>query len=226
MDWFAGAWAVFEKDLRLEFRNRYAINALALFVASTLLLTAFSVAGVGVDAPVASALMWIVIVFASAVGLARAFVAEEEQGTVLLLRLHAQGSIVYAGKLLFNILLIGAMNLLAVTGFIFVLGISVDEPALLVCTLALGSIGLAGVTTLLSAIIARTSARGPLMAVLAFPLMVPLLLSAIQATQMALTSPPAIGAWSAAVDDVVALFAYSGAVITASVLLFDYVWND
>lgn len=226
MDWLSGAWAVFGKDLRLELRNRYAVNALALFVASTLLLAAFSIAGAGVDAPIAAAIMWIVIVFASAVGLARAFVAEEEQGTVLLLRLHARGSMVYAGKLLFNILIIGTMNLLAVTGFILVLGLSVDEPLLLLVTLVLGSIGLAGVTTLLSAIIARTSGRGPLMAVLAFPLMVPLLLSAVRATQTALAAPPAVGAWSVALDDIVSLFAYSGAVITASVLLFDYVWND
>src|SRR5690554_6310309 len=138
MDWLSGAWAVFGKDLRLELRNRYAVNALALFVASTLLLAAFSIAGSGVDAAIAAAIMWIVIVFASAVGLARAFVAEEEQGTVLLLRLHVRGSMVYAGKLLFNVLIIGTMNLLAVMGFILVLGLTVDEPLLLLVTLILG----------------------------------------------------------------------------------------
>jgi heme exporter protein B len=225
MDWLAGAWAVFLKDVRLELRARYALNALGMFVASSLLLAGFAVGRQGIEPDVAAGLLWIVIVFAAAVGLGRAFVAEEERGTTLLLRLHVRGSMVYAGKLLFNILLMGAMNLVATIGFVLMLGLRVEVPGLLAATLALGAVGLAGATTLLSALIARTARRGPLLAVLAFPLLIPLLLSVIRATQRALVVPPG-GAWAASVDDLVALFAYGGAVITASVLLFDYVWND
>lgn len=226
MDWLAGAWAVFLKDVRLELRARYALNALGMFVASSLLLAAFSLGPAGVDGRVAAAMLWIVIVFAAAVGLGRAFVAEEERGTVLLLRLHTRGSMVYAGKLLFNVLLVGAMNVLAAFGFVILLGLTVAAPGLLALTLVLGSLGLAGATTLISAIIARTAGRGPMMAVLSFPLLVPLLLSVVRATQRALLAPPPAGAWAASVDDLVALGAYAGAVITASVLLFDYVWSD
>ncbi|MDX1530337.1 MAG: heme exporter protein CcmB [Rhodothermales bacterium] len=224
MDWLHGAWAVFLKDLRLELRTRYAVNALLLFVASSLLLVVFAVGGTGVSPEVAAALLWTVIVFAAAVGLGRAFVAEEERGTVLLLRMHLRGSMVYGGKLLFNVLLVGVMNALAAVGFVVVLGLSVAAPGLLALTLVLGALGLAGATTLLSALIARTSSRGPLLAVLAFPLLVPLLLSAVRVTRRALLPP--LAPWAASVDDLVALGAYAGAVITASVLLFDYVWND
>jgi heme exporter protein B len=225
MDWLAGAWAVFEKDLRLELRARYALNTLGMFVASSLLLVGVAVGPEGVAAREAAALLWIVIVFAAAVGLGRAFVAEEERGTTLLLRLHLRGSMVYAGKLLFNVVLVGAMNALAALSFVLVLGLPVEAPGLLATALALGAVGLAGVTTLLSALIARAAGRGPLLAVLAFPLLVPLLLSGIRTTQRALAPPPG-GAWPASVDDLVALFAFAGAVITASVLLFDYVWEE
>ena len=226
MDWLTGTWAVFQKDLRLELRTRYAVNALALFVASSLLLVVFAVGEGNVSERLASALVWIVIVFAAAVGLGRAFVAEEERGTVLLLQLHLRPSTVYAGKLLFNVLLVGFVNALAAVGFVVVLGLDVEAPGLLAATLALGALGLAGATTLLSAIIARTQGAGPLLAVLAFPLLVPLLLSVVRVTQRTLLLGASAGPWAASLDDLVALGAYAGAVITASVLLFDYVWND
>src|SRR5690606_30455057 len=150
----------------------------------------------------------------------------EERGTVLLLQLHLRGSMGYAGKLVFNVLLVGAMNALAALGFLVVLGLEVEAPGLLAAALGLGALGLAGATTLLSAIIARTANGGPLLAVLAFPMLVPLLLSVVRVTQRALLLGASAGPWAASVDDLVALGAYAGVVITASVLLFDYAWND
>ncbi|MEM1044069.1 MAG: heme exporter protein CcmB [Bacteroidota bacterium] len=226
MTWLAGTWAVFVKDLRLELRTRYAVSALLLFVVSALLLVAFAIGTGEVGERVASALLWVVIVFAGAVGLGRAFVAEEERGTVLLLRLHTRPSMVYAGKLLFNVLLVGAMNALAAAGFVLVLGLEVEAVGLLVATLALGALGLAGATTLLSAIIARAASSGPLLPVLAFPLLIPLLLTVVRVTQRALLLGASAGPWAASAGDLVTLGAYAGVVITASVLLFDYVWND
>ncbi len=226
MDWLHGAWAVFQKDLRLELRTRYAINALLLFVVSSLLLVAFAIGTGQVGERVASALLWVVIVFAGAVGLGRAFVAEEERGTVLLLQLHLRPSMVYAGKLLFNVLLVGAMNAIAAVGFVLVLGLEVEAVGLLAATLALGALGLAGAMTLLSAIIARAASGGPLLPVLAFPLLIPLLLTVVRVTQRALLLGASAGPWDASAGDLVTLGAYAGVVITASVLLFDYVWND
>ena len=63
MDWLAGAWAVFQKDLRLELRTRYAVNALLLFVASSLLLVVFAVGQGNVTERVASALLFLAVLF-------------------------------------------------------------------------------------------------------------------------------------------------------------------
>jgi len=94
--------------------------------------------------------------------------------------------------------------------------------ALLEC-LFLGALGLAGATSLLAAIIARTANKGPLLPVLLFPLLVPVLLSVVSATRHAL--PNGLG-WNAAADELLTLIGFAGVVITASVLLFDYVWNE
>ena len=221
--WFHGAWAVFSKDAKLELRSRYAINMLLMFVLAALLLVLFAIGREEVSERVQAALLWIVILFSAAVGLGRAFIAEEEGGTVLLLQLNTRGSMVYAGKLLFNFLLVLGVNLVAVGAFLLLLNVEVSFPGMLLVTLVLGALGLSGATTLLAAIIARTAQRGPLLPVLLFPLLVPLLLSVVSATRNAL---PSGGGWLASSDDLLTLIGFAGVVITASVLLFDYVWND
>ncbi|GIV58876.1 MAG: cytochrome C biogenesis protein CcmB [Rhodothermaceae bacterium] len=223
MNWLYGTWAVFEKDVRLELRSRYAVSMLLLFVLSSLLLMAFGIGQTAVSTRVQSALLWVVILFSAAVGLGRAFISEEERGTVLLLRLHTRGSMVYAGKLLFNFLLMLVVNLVALGAFLLLLRVTVQAPGLLLATLVLGALGLAGATTLLAAIIARAANRGPLLPVLLFPLLVPLLLSVVSATRAAL---PDGNGWAAAGDELLTLFGFAGVVITVSVLLFDHVWNE
>ena len=223
MDWLYGTWAVFSKDLRLELRSRYAINMLLMFVLASILLVLFAAGRDDISAQVQAGLLWVVILFSAAVGLGRAFIGEEERGTVLLLQLNTRGSMVYAGKLLFNFLLVLGVNLVAIVVFVVLLGVTVQETSLLLTTLVLGALGLSGATTLLAAIIARTAGRGPLLPVLLFPLLIPLLLSVINATRNALLGG---GGWTASMDALAALVGFAGVVITASVLLFEYVWND
>ncbi len=223
MDWFFGTWAVFEKDLRLELRSRYAINMLLMFVLSSLVMMLFGIGQDPISARVQAALLWVVILFSAAIGLGRAFISEEERGTVLLLQLNTRGSMVYAGKLLFNFLLVLGVNLVALGAFVLLLNVEVRAPGLLLTTLVLGALGLSGATTLLAAIIARTSNKGPLLPVLLFPLLVPLLLAVVSATRHAL--PNGLG-WSVATDELLTLIGFAGVVITVSVLLFDYVWNE
>lgn len=223
MNWLAGAWAVFEKDVRLELRSRYAINMLLMFVLASLLLMLFAIGQEPLSRRVESALMWIVILFAASIGLGRSFVSEEERGTVLFLQLNTMPSMVYAGKFLFNFLLVLVLNLLAVVVLAILLGMRVADPVLLTIVVILGSLGLAGATTLLAAVIARPSSQGPLLPVLLFPLLVPLLMSVVSATRHALVGE---AAWQLAADELTTLVAFAGVVITASVLLFDYVWKD
>ena len=224
MNWLRGAWAVFLNDVRLELRQRYALNTLALFVAGAMLLAAFAVGRAGPIGPsVRAGLLWIVVLFAASLGLGRVFVGEEERGTGLLLRLNVRPGAVYAGKLLFNTTLTLGLNAAAVLLFVVLLGVTVEVPGLLAAVLALGALGLAGTMTLLGAIIARTARRGPLMPVLAFPLLLPLLSSVVRATREALLGG---AGWTAARGELLVLVGFAGAVVTASFLLFDYVWRD
>ncbi|PSQ80809.1 MAG: heme ABC transporter permease CcmB [Bacteroidetes bacterium QS_8_68_15] len=223
VNWLAGAWAVFRKDVRLELRSRYALSTLLLFVLSTTLVVLFGIGSAPLSAEVEATLLWVVVLFAAALGLGRTFVSEEEQGTVLLLRLHTRPSMVYAGKLLFNVLLIGVLTFVTAAAFGLMLGLSAEAPGLLAAVLTLGALGLAGATTLLAALIARASAGGgALLTVLLFPLLAPLLASVVSASQKALAG----ASFTAAGEELLTLVGFAGTAITASVLLFDYVWEE
>ncbi len=221
--WLHGAWSVLAKDLRLEFRTRYAVNMLIMFVVSSVLIVAVGVGREPATSGLLSGLLWVVIFFSSAIGLGRAFIAEEEGGTVLLLRLNVRGSMVYAGKLAFNYLMLLGVDLLATLGFRVLLNMTIEDTVLLAVILAVGSLGLAGATTLLSAIIARTTNRGPLLPVLAFPMLFPLLMTLVPAALSALEGG---GGWDEAWGSLRVMVAFAGVVITAAVLLFDYVWEE
>lgn len=222
MHWFFGAWAVFEKDIRQELRQRFVLNTLLLFVLASVLIVRFTIAQDTLAPRLHSALLWIVILFASATGLSRAFVAEEERGTVYLLRLNTRPSMVYAGKLVFNFVLMLVLNTLAIGLYLVLLNVRVGAPGVLTGVLLLGALGLAGATTLIAALIARSFNQGPLFAVLSFPILVPLLLTVVGATEAALEGT----GWQALQSDFLTLVGYAGTLITASVLLFDYVWAD
>ena len=220
--WIRSAFAVFEKDFKLELRSRYAINMLLMFVLTVIALLVLSAGREPLTDVLRAALLWIVVLFSAAIGLGRSFLVEEERGTVLLLRLNLRPSAVYTGKLFFNLVLMLVVEIVAVAAFMLLLNVSPGDPALMVLLIVLGALGLAGSTTLLAAIIARAAARGPLLPVLLFPILIPLMLTVVNATVGIIEG----GGWDAIRSDIVVLISFAGAVISASYLLFDYVWND
>ena len=104
------AYNLFLKDFRSELRTRYAINALAMFIIVAISVILFSVGNEKISPSLTGGLFWVVIFFTAMSGLSRAFVSEEERGTALTLQLIAAPSTVFSGKLIFNIILVFAMN--------------------------------------------------------------------------------------------------------------------
>ena len=218
-----GALVVLGKDLRLEWRTRVAVNALLTFVLSAIFLIVYAVGNGELDDRTVSALIWTVVTFSAAVGMSRSFVIEEEQQTATLLRLHASPGSVYAGKLIFNFGILLVVNALAFAAFVFMLNLRLGTPLLAWTAIVLGALALAGATTLLSAIVSKTRGGAAVLPILLFPLLLPLLGAAVRATTFAFGID---GTWSEAQDDLITLVAFAGVTISASLLLFDQVWND
>jgi heme exporter protein B len=217
------AWAVCAKDATQELRRRVALTAVFFFALTALALVSYSIGPFGLPAeerpPLQAALLWIILFFAAATGLSRAFVAEEEAGTGLALRKTVPAAVVVAGKSLFNLLLFLAMAAVTIPGFMVLLDWKVGSPLGVAITILAGGYGLAVVSTFLSALVARAGQSNVLFVLIAFPLVLPLLLIAITATIEA-----AAGGFPSAALRV--LVAYDGAATGAAYMLAEVAWED
>jgi len=76
--------------------------------------------------------------------------------------------------------------------------------------------------TIIAAIISKASAKGALFTVLSFPILLPVLITGISATRTICFKSNL----SAVSGELQALFAYAVVLITASIMLFEFVWNE
>jgi heme exporter protein B len=215
--------AVLAKDIRSEFRTRYAISAIVMFAVVTIIAVGFATGGIPLETQMHGIFLWLVIYFASLAGLAQSFIKEEENRTVDALKIYAPSASVYGGKYLFNLLLLVSLEIIIVPLYAVLIGLKVESLSLFFGVLILGTLGLAGSTTLVAAIISKTSMKGVLFAVLAFPLILPLLVMAIRGTQKALAGG---AVFADGLPELQVLISYAVVMTVAGYLLFDFVWND
>ncbi|MDF1544460.1 MAG: heme exporter protein CcmB [bacterium] len=216
------AAAVYAKDLRLELRTKYALNAILMFGITTLTVVSFSVGQSGLPPKLLSALFWIVMFFSAMSGLAQVFIREEEAGTALAMKLTADPDAIYWGKLGFNLTLLSIMTVIITPIFFVFTDAPTDNVLLFVLVLFLGMLGLCGATTIIAAIIARASVKGALFAVLSFPLLLPLLLVLVKATERVLLGV----SFSSIAIELQFLVAFAVVMVVGSVMLFKFVWLD
>jgi heme exporter protein B len=219
----SSTYAVLRKDAHSELRTRYAVNALLMFVVTAAVIVQLAIREEQPSPAVLSGLFWVVVFFAAMSGLSRTFVSEEERGTSMVLQLVASPSVVYFGKLAFNVVLMLVLNAAITLLYTVVFpGFVVQTISIFLVTVVLGSLGLASASTILAAIIAKASTKGTLYPVLAFPILIPLLMTTMRATTRALEGE----AFSAAGGEFQVLISYFMVITAGSFLLFDYVWND
>lgn len=213
--------ALVKKDLLEEFRTKYAINSLIMFAVVTLVVVSFSLAQSVLSSDMHAALIWIIIFFASMSGLGRSFVKEEERNTALPLRMAAASDVVFLGKFIFNALIMLVLSLLVILMYVVLMSPVVGNMLLLCTIVLLGALCVSGASTILAALVAKAASQASLLPILALPLLMPLLLIAIQASQAAFDG----AAFRETMGPLSFLFSYGVVIVVASMLLFEYVWN-
>ena len=170
------------KDLRQEFRTKEMLVVFGV---------ALSFARPGADfLEVSGGLLWALVVFTSLLGLNRSFSHETENGCLegLLLAPRDRG-VVFLAKATSNLVFLGIVEIIAVPLY-WVFFSSFAAPAataaLIVVPLVLGSVGIAGIGTLLSTITAATRGKDVMLALLFVPIVFPLLYACVSATTAAL----------------------------------------
>lgn len=184
-------WTILGKDLRIEWRSRDRIAAMGVF--ALLVVVIFQFAAPGGSAPEQRAhlpgLLWVAWVFSAILGLNRAFQSELENDALAGLALApADRGWIYLGKATAALLLLLAVQLASALAFSLAFDLRLGSVALELTGIAvLGAVGICTIGTLLSAVSARTRYREIMLPLLLLPLLVPVILGAVRATEELLT---------------------------------------
>jgi heme exporter protein B len=194
-----------------------------LYVVSAVFITYLSVgAKMGnLSIPTWNALFWIILLFSSVNAVAKSFV-QEQQGRQLYYYMIASPESIILSKIFYNTGLTLILALLGYGVFSVVLGNPVQDQGLFLLNLVLGAMGFSASLTMVSGIASKAGNNATLMAILSFPVIIPILLMAIRISKNALDGLD----WSVSSDKLLSLLAINVLVATTSYLLFPYLWRS
>jgi heme exporter protein B len=186
------ALAIVKKDVLLEWRTRARLSALVFFSLTALLLFSFALGpDIATMRAHAGGYLWLGLLLASVLALSESFRVEAENRALEAVLLSpADARAVYIGKALANAAFLLLLGTILVPIMMALYDVTVDSVGKLFLVLALGAFAISAPGTLLSAISIHVKSRDVLLPLLLFPLLVPVLLSAVKATSLAITGDP------------------------------------
>ena len=214
--------AIARKDVTTELRAKTGFNGTASLGVTILILLGLAL---GPDAQAlrdaAVGAVWLALLFSGVLAFNRSFQVELESGALEPLLLYPVPRwIIFAGKLLGNLIFVGLMVAIVVTVGIVLFSVEIPSrwPAL-VGVLALGVIGLVVLGTFYASMASRSRAREVLLPLLLFPMLVPVLVAATTASKALLGADLMhdAGAWMRL------LAAYDVIFLIATFLAFEHV---
>ncbi len=214
------------KDLLLEWRQKYALGGILLYVVSTVFLIYIVLNQGGLLDRLGfkfwSAFFWVTILFASVNALTKSFIQESNERQLYYYTLVSP-QVVILSKMVYNLFLMLLLALLGYGAFALMIANPVVQLPIFLLVLLLGGAGLSFTLTMVSAIAAKAQNNITLMAVLSFPILLPLLLLIQKMTQYAfLANVDVTSLWK----DSIVLLAFDGMIVVLSYLLFPFLWRD
>ena len=193
----SAALAIAWKDVRLELRSRDTIVSAVVFGLIVVVVFNFGLNRTpGSLAPVAPGLLWVAYAFIGVLAMNRAFARELEQGALDgLLGSPVSKDAVFLGKMLGTLAFMLIIEAALLPVFSIMLGLSALTPVVGLIIL-LATVGFATVGTFFAGIAAQTRSREILLPVLFFPVIVPVIIAAVEATALALGGGPMLAVWT------------------------------
>jgi len=208
------------KEIRLELKQKYVLNGILLYLVSTIFVTYLAFDRI-IDADTWNSLFWIILLFVAVNGISKSFI-QESPARHLYYYTIASPQAVLLSKVIYNLLLMTILSVLSFVFFLLLMGNLVVNIPLFLTTLVLGSLGLASILTMVAAIASRASNNFSLMAILSFPIVLPLLGTLMKVSKSALSAAQ----WSGNYGFIIILLTINIAVIILAYLLFPYLWRD
>ena len=184
-------WVIFRKDVQVEWRGRQGVPVMLVFSLLVIFLFNFSLQlSPQLQSGLASGLLWVTLAFAGTLGLNRSVTLERENNALEGLMLApVDRSAIFFGKALSNLVftLLVAVILMPIISLFFRQNLL--RPSLFLVIL-LGTGAYTSLGTILSALSIQTRTRDVLLPVLLYPLALPVLIAAVEASQGILSDQP------------------------------------
>jgi len=207
------------KDFRLEFRHTYSIGSVVLYVFSTIFLIYSGFFKIPVQ--VWNVIYWVILLFAAVNIVLNSFSKEQDNRNLYLYTLVHPISVIIA-KIIYNFVILILIALLAYA-FLSILSTNpVRDYFSFFIALVMGCMGLSVIFTFIAGISSRGNNQSTLIAVLGFPVIIPVLLILIKISANAL----GLVQDSAVTSDYLILAGLNLLFVGLSVLLFPFIWKD
>jgi heme exporter protein B len=215
--------AVLWKDLAAELRSRELLSAMLVFALLVILIFNFALElDLATRQTVTSGVLWVTFAFAGTLGLNRSMAVERDRGCLDgLLLAPVDRSALYFGKALGNLAFMLIVEGMVLPAYSILYNVNLFRPGLLGVVL-LGSIGYAAVGTLLSSMAVQARTRDVLLPILLFPVVLPVLIPAVKATNAVLLGLEAAELW----PWLNLLIAYDVIFTAVAFMLFDFVVEE
>ncbi len=204
----------------MEWRRRYALGGVLLYVFSTVFVI-YIIIGEKTGPVVWASLFWIIVLFASVNAIAKSFVQESQQRQLYYYTL-ASPSAVILSKMIYNSLLLLLISGLSYAAFSLIMNSPIKNTGLFLLILIMGSIAFAITFTFIAAISSKARQSATLMAILSFPIIIPILMTLMRLTKIALQLMHDTEYYR----DIFILVGIDMILLSLVFVLFPYLWRD
>ncbi|MBN8671886.1 MAG: heme exporter protein CcmB [Flavipsychrobacter sp.] len=208
-----------KKDLLIEWRQKHTLFGVLLYVGATVF--AVYIMNGQPEVKVWNALFWITQLFVAVNSVAKSFLQEHPNRFRYYFTVVKPTTFLLA-KMLYSMVLMMGISLISLFLFSILLGNPVIQTAVFVGVTAAGSLALSAVFTFLSAIAARAQQNAALMAILGFPLVIPVLMILSNLALSAISPVYQEGWWVM----MLVLLALGVLVIILGLILFPFLWQE
>ncbi|NBA88763.1 ABC transporter permease [Emticicia sp. CRIBPO] len=212
-----------KKDFILEWRQKYALNGMILYVISTVFVCyiSFKLKVSSIEKITWNTLFWIILLFSAVNSITKSFIQEKAGRQIYYFTLANPQSVIIS-KIIYNI---GLMLFLGFLGFVVyfaLMGNQAENVPMFLLSIVLGALGFSSSLTLIAGIASKADNSSGLMAVLSFPVILPILTMLIRLSKNAMDGL----AFSSSYDEIITLMGIDLIVIALSYVLFPYLWKS
>ena len=214
--------ALLKKDILLELRQQHTLYGILLYIASTVFVLSLALMDNEMDASVWNGLFWIIQLFVCVNAVAKSFLQESRGKMLYYFSIVSPVEFIIA-KIIYNVGLMIGMSLVSLLLYSFFLSSPVSNALQFTGIVVLGGASISLVFTLMSAIAAKANQNAALVAILGFPVILPLLLLLMRLSKVAFNE---IFRETALLQLSGLIIGLDALIVAMAIILFPYLWKE